>query len=123
MSFLSRLAEAPEEPAIEAIARNLEAVLNAKQGYAGAVEVFGIGSYDGHFGDKGLVETLKAEMIEKVRRFEPRLREPKITLVGKDPALWVRVSLSGRVGGETRLFAVLFHSVLRNVRVVHEQVR
>jgi predicted component of type VI protein secretion system len=132
-SFVSKLAgatkqpaserEVAEEPAIDAIARNLEAVLNAKQGYSGMVEVFGLGRYDAHHADKALLGALSDEMIEQVRRYEPRLREPKLTLVGKDRGLWVRFSLSGRYGEETRRFAVLFHSVFRNVRVAHEKQR
>lgn len=123
MSFVSRLAGAAEEQAIEAIARNLEAVLNAKQGYAGTVEVFGLGRYDAYLADKSLLDVLSAEMIEQVRRYEPRLREPKLKLVGKDRGLWVRFSLSGRYDEQTRSFAVLFHSVFRNVRVLHEEQR
>ena len=121
MSFVSRLAGAPEEPVIDAIARNLEAVLNAKQGYAGAVDVFGIGGYEGRLGDKSILEMLSADMIATVRRHEPRLREPKLTLEGKDRSLWLRFSLRGRVDQETRTFAVLYHSILRNVRVALEK--
>lgn len=120
MSFVSRLAGAPEERAIDAVARNLEAVLNAKQGYAGTVEVFGVGSYDGHRGDRELLDTLMAEMIEQVRRHEPRLREPKLSLRGRAEGLWVCFSLRGRMDEEPRSFAVLFHSIFRNVRVLHE---
>lgn len=121
MSFVSRLAGVPEERTIEAVARNLEVVLNAKQGYAGEVEVFGLGSYDAHLGDKELLAALSAEMIGQVRRHEPRLREPKLSLIGRDRALWVRFSLSGRLDGQACSFAVLLHSVFRNVRVAHEK--
>src|SRR5262245_11405084 len=121
MSFMSRLAGASDEPLVDSVARNLESVLNAKQGYAGEVEVLGLGRYDVHLGDRGLLAALSAEMIEQVRRHEPRLREPRLTLLGRDKALWVRFSLSGRLEGQTRSFSVFFHSIFREVRVLHEK--
>jgi type VI secretion system protein len=120
MTFVSRLAGTSEEPVAEAIARNLEAVLNARAGYAGAVEVFGLGRYDAWLADKDLVAALTSEMTEQVRRYEPRLQEPQVTLRGKDRGLWVVFSLRGRVDKQTRSYAVLFHSVFRNVRVLYE---
>src|SRR5687767_6100483 len=72
------------------IARNLQVVLNAKEGYAASVEVFGIGRYDGHYGKRELIDALTEEMLARVKYFEPRLREPAISLVGKDRMLWVR---------------------------------
>lgn len=120
MSFLSRIAGAPEEPMIDAVARNLEVVLNAKQGYAGAVEVLGMGKYDRFVADKDLLDALMAEIVEQVRRHEPRLREPRVSVRGRDGGLWVHFTLKGRLNGETATFAVLFHSVMRNVKVAIE---
>jgi type VI secretion system protein len=120
MSFVSRLAGAPEEQSIDSIARNLEALLNAKKGYAGAVEVFGLGNYNAHLADKALTDALIAEMLDQVRQHEPRLREPKIVLRGRDQGLWVCFSITGRVDQQTVSFAVRLHSVFRNVRVDFE---
>jgi predicted component of type VI protein secretion system len=117
VSFFGKLAGNPDEGPLESIARNLEAVLNAKRGHAGAVEVFGIGSYDGIHAAKPFVAALTQEMLEQVRRYEPRLTEPQLTLMGRDRALWVRFQLSGRCRGQPCSFAILFHSVLRGVRV------
>ncbi|WP_437491832.1 GPW/gp25 family protein [Sorangium sp. So ce1014] len=118
MSFFGKLSGNPDERALESIARNLEAVLNAKRGHAGAVEVFGIGGYDGIHATKPFIGALSQEMLEQVKRHEPRLTEPQLTLIGRDRALWVRFRLSGRCQGEACSFAILFHSVFRSVRVL-----
>lgn len=123
MSFMSRLAGAPDEKLIDAVRRNLQAVLDAKQGYTGAVEVLGMGSYDTYAADKTLLEALVGEMLDQVRRHEPRLREPRLTLLGRDAALWVRFSLRGRLAEETVTFSVRFHSVFRNVLVTHDTTK
>ncbi|MDI1448133.1 GPW/gp25 family protein [Polyangium sp. 6x1] len=116
MSFFGKL-RGDHEPRLESIARNLEVSLNAKGGYASAVEVYGLGRYDGHFATKPLLDELCAEMIGVVRAYEPRLFEPKLTLIGRDRGLWVRFSLTGLVGGQPVTYHVFFHSVLRNVSV------
>src|SRR4051812_12701000 len=98
MAFYEKLSKKPEGTfsLADGIARNLEAVLNAKQGYAAAVEVFGIGRYDGHYAHRQLIETLISEMLQKVKSFEPRLKEPAICLVGRYRTLWALFRLTGR---------------------------
>ncbi|MDC3979011.1 GPW/gp25 family protein [Polyangium jinanense] len=116
MSFYGKL-RGDHEPRLESIARNLEVSLNAKGGYASAVEVYGLGRYDGHFATKPLLDELCAEMLGVVRSYEPRLLEPKLTLIGRDRGLWVRFTLTGLVGEQPVTYHVFFHSVLRNVSV------
>jgi len=103
---------------LQSIASNLQAVLNAKEGYAASVEVFGLGRYDGHYGNQELLETLVEEMLAKVSAYEPRLRDPSIALVGRDPMLWVRFLLTGVCDGLPCSFTISFHSVFRHVKVV-----
>ena len=115
---LSKTAEGTPPTLPENIARNLEAVLNAKEGYAASVEVFGIGRYDGHYAHRRLIEVLIGEMLEKVKTFEPRVKEPAICLVGRYRALWALFRLTGRCNDQPCSFEIFFHSVFRNVRVV-----
>jgi predicted component of type VI protein secretion system len=117
VSFFGKLAAAHEEPLTASIARNLEAVLNAKQGHSAAVEVFGLGRYDSPLAERPLVAALTAEMLAQIRRFEPRLRDPVLALVGRDRELWVCFSLTGSCEGRPCGFSVLFHSIFRHVRV------
>lgn len=120
MTFFEKLSQKPEGSLslAESIARNLEAVLNAKEGYAAAVEVFGIGRYDGHYAHRELIETLNREMLQKVKSFEPRLKEPAIGLVGRYRTLWALFRLTGRCNGQPCSFEIFFHSIFRNVRVI-----
>lgn len=115
---LSKTSEGAPPTLPESIARNLEAVLNAKEGYAASVEVFGIGRYDGIYGHQRLIETLIGEMLEKVKTFEPRVKEPTICFVGRYRALWVLFRLNGRCKDQPCSFELFFHSVFRNVRVL-----
>lgn len=120
MAFYEKLSK--QEPGTfspsESVARNLEALLNAKEGYAASVAVFGIGSYDGHYAHRPLIEALIAEMLQKVKAFEPRVKEPALFLVGRHRVLWVLFRLTGRCNDQPCSFEVFFHSVFRNVRVV-----
>jgi predicted component of type VI protein secretion system len=121
MGFYERLSKTTDgtTPTLpESIARNLEAVLNAKEGYAGSVEVFGIGRYDGENAYRRLVEVLIAEMLEKVKSFEPRVKDPVISLEGRYRALWALFRLTGRCNDQEYSFEIFFHSVFRNVRVI-----
>ena len=118
MSFFERLSGNWDDPTIEGVARNLQAVLNAKQGHAAAVESFGLGSYDRYFATSPLVAELIREMLEQIRRFEPRLREPSIVLAGVDQELWARFSLKGVCDGRPCAFTIHFHTMFRHVRVL-----
>jgi predicted component of type VI protein secretion system len=117
VSFRDKLAGGVQDSTVTSVARNLEAVLNAKKGYSAVVEVYGLGDHEVHFATKPLVDALVAEMTEAVRRFEPRLARPAVRLIGKDRSLWVELELVGEIAGKRVGFAVLLHSVLRNVRV------
>jgi hypothetical protein len=114
---LSKQSEGTYSPE-DSIARNLEVVLNAKEGYSAAVEVFGIGRYDGHRGHRQLIDTLTAELLEKVKRFELRVKEPAISLVGRYRGLWLLFRLTGRSNEKPCSFEIFFHSIFRNVRVM-----
>ncbi len=117
MGLVNKLSRSKEERAVEAIARNLEAVFNTKKGYGASLDVYGLGAYDAQSGFKPLIAALCQEMEEVIRAFEPRLIEPAVRVTGRDERLWVHLSISGTVDGRPRAFRVLFHSVFRNVRV------
>lgn len=118
MTLMSKLAGAPPEDPLAAIARNLEAVLNAKRGYAGAVQVFGLGDHSVYEEAKPRLDALVADMADQVRRFEPRLAAPAVRYTGLESTLWARFEISGSVLGAPQTFKVLFHVILRNVRVL-----
>jgi type VI secretion system lysozyme-like protein len=117
MSFLSKLARLPPEDELDAIVRNLGYVLNAKKGVASFLPSFGLGDYEPLAGTKAPLEVLRQEIDAAVRRYEPRLEEPSVTVVGRDPRLWMRFLLAGTVLGEPRKLYVDFHSTYHEVVV------
>lgn len=117
MGLIEKLAGSIEERTLDSIERNLQAVLNSKRGYGGVVEVYGLGAYDVHLATKPALATLIAEMTNAILRFEPRLKGPRIHLLGRDPKLWAVFELNGSVDGEPKRFLIRFHTVYRNVEV------
>lgn len=118
MSFLDKLAGATGASSEAAgIAQNVQHALNTKRGYGAVREAFGLGRYDMYVASKPLVKELIAEMLEVIDRFEPRLGDPSISLVGQDRKFWVRFVLEGTVSGEKQRFSIRMHSIFRNVEV------
>lgn len=113
---MSKLAEQPPEDTLAAIARNLDAVLNARRGYA-AAQVFGLGDHNVYEEAKPHLDALIADMTEQVRRFEPRLGTPTVRYAGHEGTLWARFELTGAVLGVRQTFKVLFHVILRTAKV------
>jgi predicted component of type VI protein secretion system len=139
MTLKSKLAklsnpELPPEDPLAAIARNLDAVLNARRGYSGALEIFGLGDHDAFVAKQGntkasgdesppkpaasTVAALAGDMLEQVLRFEPRLVGPTVRYVGRYESMWARFEITGSVQGTKQVFPVRFHVVLRNVQVL-----
>src|SRR3954470_21297503 len=73
---------------LEQVRRNLEAVLNTKEGYGYFVEGYGLGRYTAKFGTKELMKTLVGEMLHAIGAHESRLRDAELELRGRDSALW-----------------------------------
>lgn len=99
MSFLSRLAQSPRESEIERIARNLYFVLSTRKGVGSVVEDFGLGEYETETNTQACVRRLVAEIEAAVVRYEPRLRAPAVTLLGRGGANHLRFVLAGDVDG------------------------
>lgn len=115
----SRLSDADSE--LVRVRQNLEAVLNTKEGYGYFVEGFGLGRYTERFGTRELMATLTDEMLQVVRRQEPRLVEPELELRGRDSGLWLHFVLTGTLHGAACTLRLLFHTVSGQVRVEEEE--
>jgi len=118
MSLVSKLSGEGREDVVDGIARNLEAVLNAKRGHSSVVEVFGLGDHDVFDESAPLVFALAADMTEQVKRFEPRVVSPRTTFAGREGWMWARFDLTGEVEGRRQSFKILFHVVVRHIRVL-----
>lgn len=117
MTLMSKLAGSPPENPLAAIARNLTAVLNARKGYAAGTQVFGLGDHTVFEEAKPHIDRLVADILDQVRRHEPRLDAPMVLYAGREGSLLARFDISGMVLGARQTFKVLFHVILRNAQV------
>jgi predicted component of type VI protein secretion system len=104
----------------EQIARNLEAVLNARRGFDSVVEVYGVSEPERIDRAPSALRALEAEMTELVRKYEPRVEGASVRCVGRRGSLHAEFSLEGSVDGEKTSFALRYSIVFRNVVVVGE---
>lgn len=99
------------------VVRNLEAVLNTREGYGFFQEGFGLGDYIGERGGKELVPFLTEELQRQVAQYEPRLRDVEVTLQGQDAALCLHFEVTGQLGGDGLRLRLIFDTVSSRVRL------
>jgi type VI secretion system protein len=107
---------APGE-ALGPVLRNLEAVLNTREGYGFFQQGFGLGDYTGDRGGKELVPFLTEELQRQVTQYEPRLRDVEVMLKGQDGALCLHFEVTGLLGGEALRLRLIFDTVSSQVRL------
>ena len=102
MAFITRFLEASERPTraggaaeLESVARNLENVLNMKEGCGTALPDQGLGGYLARRATQAQVEALRAEIHEEIERCEPRLREITTRPLGRDAQGWLHFEVIG----------------------------
>ncbi|MFV8749336.1 GPW/gp25 family protein [Nannocystaceae bacterium ST9] len=115
-SFIARLTRGPRRPESEAIARNLQHVLNTRKGSSG-IMAFGLGDYEAAANTRDAVLMLLVEIEQLAIRHEPRLREPKVVLLGRHGYSRVRFELQGLVRGARQLFWLDLDTTTREVEV------
>lgn len=102
--------------ALGPVLRNLEAVLNTREGYGFFQQGFGLGDYTGSRGGKELVTFLTEELQRQITQYEPRLRDVELTLKGKDGALCLHFELTGLLDGEAIRLRLNFDTVSYRVQ-------
>jgi len=102
-SFIARLTQAPARPEPEALARNLEHLLNTRKGTSVLGE-FGLGDYEAAPNTHDAVLMLQVELAQLVRRYEPRLVEPRVALLGRQGYSCLRFELQGQLRAARQLF-------------------
>lgn len=115
--LLGRLAQLPRERALAEIARNLGVIFNTRKGVGSVVRTFGLGDYESEPNTHRAVETLRVEMLDAVRRYEPRIESPAVRLVGRYHVDMVRFELTGRVDGARCVLEVDMDTSTRHVEV------
>ncbi len=103
--------------ALGPVLRNLEAVLNTREGHGAFQQGFGLGDSTGDRGGKELVPFLTEELQRQVTQYEPRLRDVEVTLRGQDGALFLHFEVKALLGGEPLRLGLLFDTVSSRVRL------
>ncbi len=116
-AFLGRLAQLAPERATAEIARNLGFVFNTRKACGSVVDGFGLGDYEREVNTGRAVEALRVEMLAAVNRHEPRIREPRVRLLGGWHTNLVRFEIAGRVDGEACTLDVDIDTTTRHVTV------
>lgn len=117
MSFLHRIAQLPAEHVIDQVARNLGHVLGTRKGCGSVVAGFGLGDYERCPNTIEAVAALEDEIAALARRYEPRLGDPEVRLLGRLGPSRICFALTGRVAGEACTLHITIHTELRNVIV------
>ncbi len=115
-SFIARLTQAARRPESEAIASNLQHLLNTRKSSSG-IMALGLGDYEAAANTRDAVLMLLTELQQLALRHEPRIREPKVILLGRHGYSRVRFELQGLVGGVRQLFWLDLDTTTREVEV------
>lgn len=102
---------------VEHVVRNLEALLNTKEGFGYFVEGFGLGGYASRQGTHELVEELTREIRGEIERHEPRVRVLDLVLLGRDAEMWLQYDLRCEIEEKPARLRVAFHALSARVTV------
>lgn len=116
-SFITRLIGGPSQPLVELIALNLMNMLNTRRGSGSVIREFGLGDYERAPTTHDAVLILVEEIAELCRRYEPRLADPKVELLGRSGYEQLRFELAGRVGGRRQAFWLDMNTSSRQVTI------
>jgi type VI secretion system lysozyme-like protein len=116
--FLGRLAQLPRESALAEIARNLGFVFNTRRACGSVLPDFGLGDYEREVNTHRAVEALRVELGAAVRRYEPRIGNPEVRLLGRYHYNMVRFELTGRVDGQECALGVDIDTTTRRIAVL-----
>ena len=115
--FLDRF-RAPASQAAEApVLRNLEAVLNTREGHGAFQRGLGVGDFSGDRGGQELVPFLTEALLRQVVDHEPRLSGVELEFEGQDGALHLHFEVKGLLEGEPLHLRLRFDTVSGRVRL------
>ncbi len=103
------------------VLRNVQALLNTKEGYGYFVPGFGLGGYTETSGKGSPAEALAKELQQEIRQHEPRLRDAEVKLRGRDSALWLHFGLRARLDDKPCRLRLMFDTTTGQVRVENEE--
>lgn len=118
VSFWDRYAaNPPRRTLVDEIVENLRTVFSARSGFSSARPDFGLASFFAKQGSRDMLLALRDEMLALVEKEEPRLKDPELTIEGRDNKLMLHLMLSGLVAGKPQRLRILFDTMLYAVQV------
>jgi predicted component of type VI protein secretion system len=118
VSFWDRYAaRPPQRTTLDEIVENLQVTLNARRGFSSARPDFGIESFFSRHGTRDMLLVLRDEILDEVKKEEPRLREPELELLGTDNKSELHLELRALVEGKKRRLRIRFNTMLYEVSV------
>jgi type VI secretion system protein len=102
---------------LDHVMRNIEAVLNTKEGFGYFRQDFGLGDYTASYGSRDLLKTLTHEMMEEISHHEPRLSGAKLEMQGKDKDFMLHFLLTGIVNNAPCRLHLIFNTLSGQVQV------
>jgi type VI secretion system protein len=123
-SFLDKFSRDQRRSApstLEHVMRNVQAVLNTKEGYGYFLPGFGLRSYTDQSREGNLVELLREELQQGILQYEPRLKDVEVEPRGRDSSLWLHFDLRARLEGQRVRLRILFDTTTGQVRLEEEE--
>jgi type VI secretion system protein len=116
MAFLDRFAYTKtRSDELDHVVENLTAILNTKQGYGSVIGSLGIGGYLSRQASREAVSELTREIDEGIRRYEPRLKDMELKLLGRTADLQLCFEITGKVSGKRCKLRLMFDTTFGNV--------
>ncbi|MEM9492360.1 MAG: GPW/gp25 family protein [Myxococcota bacterium] len=106
MSALMRLTGFRSYSQVDSIVRNLNSVLNSYKDFGSCLPSFGLGAYEERWSGEEILNVLAGEIVDNVRKFEPRVERPEVNFLAVDEDRRASFALSGEVEGVSRTFYV-----------------
>lgn len=121
-TFLGRLGRREREGPVDGVVRNLWCLFNTKKRCGSVLAEYGLGDFERACNTRDAVELLRGEMLELVRRFEPRLEGAEVVLKGHYDVHMVRFAIEGTVAGARWRFRIDMNTRDHSVAVTPERL-
>lgn len=116
-SFIHRLSRIAAPSERDAIAQNLEHLLNTRKGSGSMIAPLGLGDYEVAATTRDAVVLLRAELEQIVAQYEPRLQGARVQLWGRLGYRTIRFELEGLVGESHERWWIDIDTTTRQVQL------
>lgn len=122
MGILDRYREVPpRDSELASVIENLRHVLNSKAGFHPIRDDFGLSDVGAIRDRTSALHRLAQEILDNIRRYEPRLTVESLITQGRGPDFWLRLELRGHLSGRPQRLLIRFNQIYAScdVRALH----